>query len=242
MNYYNYFTEIEDVFIRRRGKTLLLSPVDWVLIESWKERGVPLHVALRGIESAFDSYESRPRRRSIKTLVYCQEEVEAQFAEWLESQHGAGLATTNGEGGTPEREAGLPFPRTVILEHLARCRADFTRAYDGRRATKADELCDALVRAAGRLAELEQDFAAAAKPDAEKLEASLTQLEDLLDRAMHASASPQELAEARRTAETDVKPYRERMERAAYEQTLNRLLAKTLREHYGVPRLSLFYL
>lgn len=243
MNYYNYFTEIEDVFIRRRGKTLLLSPVDWVLIESWKERGVPLHVALRGIERAFDSYESRPRQRSVKTLLYCQEEVEAQFAEWLESQHGAGPAMTNGEGGgTPEREAGLPFPRTLILEHLAKCRADFTRAHDGRRTTNADELCDALARAAGRLAELEQDFAAAAKPDAERLEASLTQLEELLDRAMHASVSPQELGEARRTAEAEVKPYRERMERAAYEQTLGRLLAKSLRERYGVPRLSLFYL
>ena len=89
LNYFNYFTEIEDAFIRRRGRHLLLSPMDWALIESWKEMGVPLHVALRGIEKSFDSYESKPRKRSVKSLFYCQEEVEAQFAEWLESQTGA---------------------------------------------------------------------------------------------------------------------------------------------------------
>src|ERR687884_204513 len=53
LNYFNYFTEIEDAFIRRRGKHLLVSPLDWSLMESWKEMGVPLHVVLRGIERAF---------------------------------------------------------------------------------------------------------------------------------------------------------------------------------------------
>src|SRR5919206_3859489 len=82
LNYFNYYTEIEDAFIRRRGKHLLVSTLDWALIESWKRMGVPLHVALRGIEKAFDSYESRPRKRTVKSLMYCQEEVEAQFHEW----------------------------------------------------------------------------------------------------------------------------------------------------------------
>lgn len=204
---------------------------------------MPLHVVLRGIESAFNSHQSKPRRRSVKTLLYCQEEVEAQFAEWRESQHGAGPASTNGAGeSAPEKEAGLPFPRAVILEHLAKCRGQLTGAHQGRLRMGADELCDALGRALQRLAELEQDFTAAAKPDAEKLEASLTQLEELLNQAMHASASLEELATARDKAAAAVKPYRERMEQATYQQTFSRLLAASLRERYGVPRLSLFYL
>src|SRR5437763_4524150 len=97
LNYFNYFTEIEEAFIRRRGRHLLLSPMDWALIESWKEMGVPLHVALRGIERAFDSFEAKPRRRSVKSLLYCQEEVEAQFAEWQEAQVGAAREQENGE-------------------------------------------------------------------------------------------------------------------------------------------------
>src|SRR3977135_519767 len=91
-NYFNYFTEIEDTFVRRRARHLFLSSMDWALIESWKEIGIPLHIALRGIEKAFDSWESKPRKRSVKTLLYCQEEVEAQYAEWLEARVGAGDA------------------------------------------------------------------------------------------------------------------------------------------------------
>src|SRR4051812_15513367 len=136
LNYFNYFTEVEDAFIRRRGRHLLLSPLDWALIESWKEMGVPLHVALRGIEKAFDSYEARPRKRSVKSLMYCQEEVEAQYAEWLESQTGAhassAAAGANAEGdeaagAADEEGAVLPFPRAVIAAHLAECQLELRR-------------------------------------------------------------------------------------------------------------------
>src|SRR6266536_1694176 len=66
LNYFNYFTEVEDAFVRRRAKHLFLSPMDWALIESWKELGIPLHIVLRGIEKAFDSWEAKPRKRSVK--------------------------------------------------------------------------------------------------------------------------------------------------------------------------------
>src|ERR1700749_3421783 len=123
LNYFNYFTEIEDTFVRRRGKHLLLSPMDWALLESWKEMGVPLHVALRGIEKSFDSYESKPRKRSVKSLMYCQEEVEAQFPEWVESQTGAHAKNEVVEEAAPASDEGagrgLPFPRAVISAHLS---------------------------------------------------------------------------------------------------------------------------
>ena len=115
MNYFSYFSEIEDTFVRRRGKHLMLSPMDWALIESWKERGVPLHVALRGIEHAFDSHDAKKQKRTVKTLLYCVEEVEAQYAEWLESRVGSHEPA--------EAEASndkTPFPRAAVLQHLDR--------------------------------------------------------------------------------------------------------------------------
>ena len=252
LNYFNYFTEIEEAFIRRRGRHLLLSPMDWALIESWKEMGVPLHVALRGIERSFDSYESRPRKRSVKSLMYCQEEVEAQFAEWLESQTGAHAPSqkdaddSDAEGAAPTDEGagrGLPFPRAVISAHLAECRDSVRRALDSRRERAGDgPLCEALARAAVRLEELASDFERAPLPDAELLESSLTDIEALLDRALRESLPSDELEETRASAAEQLKPYRARMERATYEQTLDNLLAKSLRERAGVPRLSLFYL
>jgi hypothetical protein len=258
LNYFNYFTEVEDAFIRRRGKHLLLSPLDWALIESWKEMGVPLHVALRGIEKSFDSYESRPRKRSVKSLMYCQEEVEAQYAEWLESQTGARADAADAdagggagaEGGAVDKagaEAGegssLPFPRAVISAHLADCRAELKRAAEKRSVrAEAEALGEALARAAARLEEIATDFERAARPNAELLESSLTDLEGLIDRALRASLPDEELAAARASAEEQLRPYRARMERATYGQTLDNLLAKALRERAGVPRLSLFYL
>jgi hypothetical protein len=254
LNYFNYFTEIEDAFIRRRGKHLLVSPLDWSLMESWKEMGVPLHVVLRGIERAFDSYEARPRKRSVKSLMYCQEEVEAQFAEWLESQRGASTTTTEAatdatgasvteSDATEDESRGLPFPRAVIAAHLAESRDALKRACEERRGRASEvELCEALARAASRLEELAADFERAARPRAELLESSLSDLESLIDRALRTSLSAEAIEDKRAEAEEQLRPYRARMERATYEQTLDNLLAKALREEARVPRLSLFYL
>src|SRR5215212_4753425 len=120
--------------------------MDWALIESWKEMGVPLHVALRGIEKSFDSYESKPRKRTVKSLFYCQEEVEAQFAEWVESQTGAHAPA--GESASAEGTAveaadaegrGLPFPRAVIAAHLSECREGLARSLEKRRAAAGED-------------------------------------------------------------------------------------------------------
>ncbi len=240
MNYFNYFTEIEDTFIRRRGKHLLLSPMDWALIESWKEMGVPLHVALRGIERSFDSFEAKPRRRTVKSLLYCQEEVEAQFAEWQEAQVGA--AAGNGNGDNAAADDALPFSRAAILEHLERARQSLQKICDERKRSRKDDLCDALQRAAARLGELKEDFSRAARADAEKLEESLTSLEKLLDAALEANLPARELVKVRAEAAEQLQPYRGRMEQSVYEQTLNNLVFKRLREAHGLPRLSLFYL
>ncbi|HEY6188568.1 MAG TPA: hypothetical protein VIW80_13005 [Pyrinomonadaceae bacterium] len=245
MNYFNYFTEIEDTFVRRRGKHLLLGTMDWALMATWKEMGVPLHVVLNGIEHAFDSYEAKPRKRSVKTLMYCQEEVEAQYAEWLESQLGARGEGENGETAIVEdyvEEEHLPFPRAAILGHMAQSRSALAQICEERTGSADDKLCDALRRVVARLKELEKDFAKAARPRADKLEESLSSLEKMMDEALASSVSTAELAAARTETEAQLQPYRDRMEQATYEQTFGNLLLKRLRDQYGIPRLSLFYL
>src|SRR5713101_5367976 len=102
--------------------------MDWALIESWKERGLPLHVALRAIEHAFDSYEAKKRKRTVKTLLYCQEEVEAQYAEWVESRVGSHEESQE----ESDEDAKTPFPRDVVLAHLARSREELMKLAGGR--------------------------------------------------------------------------------------------------------------
>jgi len=240
LNYFSYFSEIEDTFIRRRGKHLMLSPIDWALIEGWKERGVPLHVVVRAIEHAFDSHESKKQKRTVKTLLYCQEEVEAQYAEWLESRVG-GHEEEGAESKQPD-ESKSAFPRDTVLAHLGRALTNLGRLFEVRRRTNDDELSEALARAVTLLSEIKDDYASAAHPDARKLEDSLTGIERLLDDGIRAAASDIELESANAQIDLQMKPYKRHMDKAAFEQTHENLLRKSLRDHFGVPRLSLFFL
>ena len=237
MNYFSYFTEIEDTFIRRRGKHLLLSPIDWALIESWKERGVPLHVAVRAIEHAFDSYESKKRKRTVKSLLYCQEEVEAQYAEWLESRVGSNQTPSDSEA---DETSPTVFSRDVLLAHLEQSLENLERLRNER--NDNDELSEALARATSLLSEIREDFSTAAQHDARKLEESLSGIDRLLDDAIRQSLTPDELAAATADVEAQIKPYKRHMDKAAFAQTRANLLRKRLRERFDVPRLSLFFL
>ena len=235
MNYFNYFTEIEDAFVRRRGKHLFLSPMDWALMETWNQQGIPLHIVLRGVEKSFDSYESRPRKRTVKSLLYCQEEVEAQYAEWVEARVGASSSANNSE---PDSEK-TPFSFAAISEHLKRCRgalADLARSRN-----KDDDLSEALSRAAALLGDIEKDFLSDAAFDTRKLEDSLTGVERMLNDSILAVVNTKALDELTQEVKDQLKPYRTQMEAAAYKQTFDNLLLKRLREQFAVPRLSLFY-
>jgi hypothetical protein len=236
LNYFSYFSEIEDTFIRRRGKHLMLSPIDWALIESWKERGVPLHVALRGIEHAFDSYDAKKHKRTIKTLLYCQEEVEAQYAEWLESRVGSHVEKTESDD-----DAKSPFPRARVIEHLERSLQELKKL-SNQRELQQDELSETLARATKLLKEIADDYSSAAQPDTRKLEESLTGIERMLDDAMRTATDSDLQTQFETEIDSQIKPYKRHMDKAAFTQTRENLLRKRLREHFGVPRLSLFFL
>jgi hypothetical protein len=237
LNYFSYFSEIEDTFIRRRGKHLMLSPIDWALIESWKERGVPLHVVLRAIEHAFDSYESKKHKRTVKTLLYCQEEVEAQYAEWLESR--VGSHDDNGAAEADDRKSS--FSKDTVVAHLDRSLRELER-HAAERAASEDELSEALSRAARLLTDIRDEYANAARPDTRKLEESLSGIDRMLDEAIRNSTPLSQMAELESEVDAQVKPYKRHMEKEVFAQTRENLLKKRLREHFGVARLSLFFL
>ena len=72
-------------------------------METWKQQGIPLHIVLRGVEKSFDSFEARPRKRTVKSLLYCQEEIEAQYAEWVEARVGSSPSSDNVANLTPTK-------------------------------------------------------------------------------------------------------------------------------------------
>lgn len=204
-------------------------------METWKQQGIPLHIVLRGVEKSFDSYEAKPRKRTVKTLLYCQEEVEAQFAEWVESHVGSA-------GDAPESETEsdkTPFSFAAITEHLNRSRNALAEVAKSR--TQEDDLSEALTRAVALLVDIESDFASSTTLDTRKLEDSLTGLERMLNDSMFSVATTTTLEELKNGIKEQLKPYRSQMEAAVYRQTFDNLLLKRLREQFGLPRLSLFY-
>ena len=201
-------------------------------METWKQQGIPLHVVLRGVEKSFDSYEARPRKRSVKTLLYCQEEVEAQYAEWVEAHVGSATGATEAESDK------TPFSFAAISEHLQRCRNSLSELAQSR---KQDDLSEGLRRATALLADIEKDFASGATLDTRKLEDSLTGLERMLNDSMLSVASSGTLDELKKIVKDQLKPYKAQMDAAVYKQTYDNLLLKRLREQFAVPRLSLFY-
>jgi hypothetical protein len=235
LNYFNYFTEIEDAFVRRRGKHLFLSPMDWALMETWKQQGVPLHIVLRGVEKSFDSFEARPRKRTVKSLLYCQEEVEAQYAEWIEAHVGSSEEADHAESDSDK----TPFSFAAISEHLKRGRSALAELAQAR--NREDDLSETLTRAMSLLVDIESDFAGSATLDTRKLEDSLTGLERMLNDAMLSVVEQSALEELKKEVKDRLKPYRAQMEAGAYKQTFDNLLLERLRKQFALPRLSLFY-
>lgn len=85
----NYLSEVSDLFLRRRGTTLNLSPMDWQIISEW-ELHIPLFIVLRSINNVFDIIEMKPKhlRPRVKSISYCAEEIEIAYEEWAALQVG----------------------------------------------------------------------------------------------------------------------------------------------------------
>jgi hypothetical protein len=229
LNYYNYFTEIEETFVRRRGRNLLLSPLDWALIETWQERNVPLHIVLRGIEKVFDGVDGQTsRRRSVKSLMYCREEIEAQYAEWLERQAGK----SDKEKISDAAQANGSLTRQTVSEHLENSISALKNS------DKTALQRESFRRAIARLEELKINLT----DDYEKTEEVLTDIENFLNDELKRNADAAHLKAVKKDAEKQLSAYKNKMEREVYEKTFNLIILKRLREDAGIPRLSLFSL
>ncbi len=220
-NYFNYFTEIEEHFQRARGTSLfLLSPLDWAVIENWKNGGVPLEAVLRGIDEAFDKWRSRKvKTRRVNSIAYCTQAV-MEAAQRL-----------SGAGATRARAAAeSPFHANEIRKHLEDAAAVVGTANQDLFAQIADSL-----RALAADAEKHVN-------DLEDLERRLTALEEKMIAGARSFASDETLLELRRDLDTELSPYRGKMTADQILMLERRYLDTRLLERAGLPRLSLFYL
>jgi len=231
-NYFNYFTEIEEHFQKRGGGGLLLSTLDWALIETWKDAGIPLEAALRGIDAAFDRYEKRPTQRRINSLAYCAQEVLAAAEDMMEAAVGASSG-----GKQSEKPAG--FQTEEIVAFL---RQNADQILTAKLPERAGVSVPSVAReAAARLRELASEMEG--KPARlEDVERRLTVMEERLFAALLAATPDEGVVALRAEADRELAPYRRKMPAAQIDQLQKQYVHKRLLEKYGLPRLSLFYM
>lgn len=235
-NYFNYFTEIEEYFWQKRGAHLLVSPLDWAIVETWQKAGIPLPAVLKGIDRAFESY-SRSRRgaagRPLKSLAYCVDAVLDAAAEAQEAAAGAGPERTRA-GVTSE-----PFSREELARYFDAAVASLRVACEK---TVVHELKQKFLETARATDELKPILDSPSKLDLEDLERRLTVLEERLTAALTSAAEAETLLSARREMENALAPYRRKMSPAQLALVERQYIQKRLFEAFGLPRLSLYYL
>jgi hypothetical protein len=245
MNYYNYFTEIEEHFVRRRGKHLYVSPLDWSLIATWRDSGVPLHVALRGIDIAMDGFFARTRKiqTKVNTLLFCHDAVMTEYARHLESHQGeaeSGAAAPPSKAVAEEPDAAVPS-KAAILRYLA-VRMGEIKALREKQSGQEDELFQTVERVVRRLEEITADLEGESEVELEAVERDLGMLDELLTDALCRAAGDDQLAEWEKEAKKDLKVYRKRLPKETYGRILSNYIRSRVRSKFGVGELSLFQL
>lgn len=226
-NYYNYFTEIESHFQKRRGSLLLLSTLDWALIETWLEAGIPLEAVLRGIDDTFEKYEARKSRgnvRRINGLAYCSQAVMAVVEEMKEASIGARTQK--------DETSASGFEQERVANHLESCAKTLGES----------ELQHPMIaEIARRMVEIAAEVRAV-DPKLEDLERNLTVLEEKLFAALTTAIPEVEMVAMKESVSKDIAQYRSRMQAAQIRQVEQQFLHKKMLERYKLPRLSLFYM
>ncbi len=233
-NYFNYFTEIEEYFWKKRGAHLLVSPLDWAIMETWQKAGVPLEAVLKGIDRAFESY-ARSRRgagKPLKSLAYCTDAVLDAAEESQEAA--AGSAPKNG------RAPAEPFSRDELRAYFAKNAAQVAKVAGTHRGEH--------MGLAERLAEIAQSLESSlvlldgpGTLDLEDLERRLTVLDEKMQAALTNHASDEIMLRIRREVDAQLAAYRRKMKAEQLALVERQYLQKRLLDEFGLPRLSLYY-
>ena len=228
-NYFNYFTEIEQHFQRRRGTGLILSTLDWALIEMWKDAGIPLEAVLRGIDTTFDHWERRPSKtKKVNGLAFCSQEVLGAAEEMKEAAVGSARQEPRTTPGLEPEEIAKYFAKNAeqlkSVEALAPVKS------------VAQECAANLITLAEDLKNIRS------KLRLEDLERYLTIMEEKLLAALTVATAAADLLAIRRLADREIAPYRSKMPAVQIEQLYKQFVHKRLFEQAAIPRLSLFYM
>src|SRR5262249_20866622 len=172
--------------------------MDWALVESWKNAGIPLHVVIRAINEAFDGYDKRGQKyRKVNSIFYCQQQVESAFADYRLAQvggdSGTSLSTSEKNSDAQTSDETESLSKTVLFAFLERCDNDLRKAAARASESKRTALDGAIGRARSRLEEITSEIKGASRVDAEGLERDLDSIDRIILEAARETLGPEEL-------------------------------------------------
>ena len=235
-NYFNYFTEIEEYFWKKRGAHLLVSPLDWAIMEAWQKAGVPLEAVLKGIDKAFESYQ-RSRRgagKALKSLAYCTDAVLEAAEEQQEAAAGSGPKGSSAAGAET-------FSREELKTYFAKNMEMLTQAA-AKNSARLPDMAGRLTDIAKSLEVIVTLVDVPGKLDLEDLERRLTILDDKLQAALTSHAPEEMMLKIRREMDGQLAVYRRKMKAEQLALIEKQYVQKRLLEEFSLSRLSLFYL
>ncbi len=226
MNYYNYFTEVEDHFRKARNSGMfMMSPLDWALVEAWKDGGIPVEAVLKGIDRAFEKHHARKRRHStVNSVAYCAQEV-------------MGAAKEAARAGRSVDQRARPGLEPARLTAFFRERADQLRSLIGP-GRPGGEVFE---QTAFALESMADRVEAGDLGDLEEVERRLTALEDRVVGMAASSLSEEQLLSARRDMDARLRAYRRKMTAEQIAMLEQKYLRRRCLDELGLSRLSLFY-
>jgi len=229
-NYFNYFTEIEEYFWKKRGTALLVSALDWALIDTWKQAHIPLEIVLKGIDRAFEKHERRRRRsRKVNSLAYCHQAVLA-------------AAEDSERAELPHPSSGEAIPRADLVAYLTKNAEKLEKAAQSFQGQGRPESAATFQSLAASLREMAQAAETDAPLDLESVERRLTVLEDRMLSILQNAAPEAEMVALRAELDRSLGPSRRNLGSEQIALLEKQFLTRRLLEQADLPRLSLFYL
>ena len=240
-----YCREIEAHLCRRNAGTLvrLVGPA-FEMVRGWAARGVPLKVAMQGIDARVARAAAKgPSRRPIR-LEFCEADVLDAFDAWRRAV-GVRADLTSGEaegedGGATGHEpdgaaGGRRRSRESLATHLDRVIVRLTSLRSGGIPPAWDAALDDTVR---RLDGVHPAARRARGEARDQVLAELAAIDARLLDAARASAPPDILASAAREAELELEPFRTRLTPDALAAAHRRCEDRHLRSALHLPDIS----
>jgi hypothetical protein len=232
----DYCRQLESYLCRKNeGHLIRIVGPAFEQVCAWAERGIPVKLAMRGVDRYFERYYSKgPRRRPVR-IEFCEPDVLDVFDEWRRS---VGVSEAS-EAGNPGAAGGagradLSGHRSTLPSHVERVIARLTTLRGG-----SDRSLDGALDAAVR--ELDAARAASKSVRGEAREALIARLDRLdasLVDAVRQRLDERSLQRLSDEADEELKPFRGRMPAEAYQQSHRACVDRLLRERAGLPAIS----